>query len=162
METPKHHQHGHHEHAKHTTQIKSGGEFKLALSATLHCLLGCGLGEVLGMIISVWLGLSMTNSMVLAVILGFVFGLLLGVVPLLKRKFTFRDALKTVILAEGLSIVVMETFEVLVQVKIPGVMEAGLTEGIFWLGMGAGLVAGFIAALPVNYIMIKRGVRHQH
>ncbi len=57
---------------------------------------------------------------------------------------------------------VMETFEVLVQVYSPGVMDAGLTDGIFWLGMLLGLIAGFIAAFPVNYIFIKRGYRHQH
>lgn len=66
------------------------------------------------------------------------------------------------ILAEGLSIAVMEAFEVWTQVMIPGVMEAGLADGIFWIGMVAGLAAGFVAALPVNYILIRRGVRHQH
>jgi len=125
-------------------------------------LLGCGLGEVFGMVLATWLGLGMTQSMILAVVLGFVFGLALGILPLLKRKFTVSKALKTVILAEGLSIAVMEFFEVLVQVKIPGVMESGLSEPLFWAGMLAGLAAGFLAALPVNYIMIRRGVRHQH
>lgn len=132
------------------------------MNATLHCLLGCGIGEVIGMILAVWLGLTMVSSMVLAVVLGFIFGLALGVRPLLKKHFTFRKALRTVIVAEGISIVVMEAFEVLTQVVIPGVMHAGLDEGIFWIGMGAALMVGFIAALPVNYVMIKRGVRHVH
>lgn len=56
----------------------------------------------------------------------------------------------------------METFEVLVQVYTPGVMDAGLTDGIFWFGMLLGLIAGFIAAFPVNYIFIKKGYGHQH
>jgi hypothetical protein len=161
MNTDHDHQHHYQAHPSQDT-AHEGGTFRLALSATLHCLLGCGLGEIAGMVIAVWLGLSMTNSMILAIALGFVFGLALGMVPLLKRKFTFRNALKTVIVAEGLSIAVMEAVEVYVQVKIPGVMEAGLRDSLFWMGMGAGLVAGFIAALPVNYIMVKRGVRHVH
>jgi hypothetical protein len=41
-------------------------------------------------------------------------------------------------------------------------MEATLSDSIFWLGMVAALIVGFIAALPVNYFMIKQGVRHQH
>lgn len=161
----EHSMHQHHAtHQSHDAQEKPQVEniFKLAFSATLHCLLGCGIGEVVGMVIATWLGMSMVNSMILAVILGFVAGLALGIVPLLRNGFSFRHALKTVIVAEGLSIAVMEAFEVGTQVLIPGVMKSGLTDGIFWLGMTAGLIVGFIAAFPVNYAMIKRGVRHQH
>ena len=141
---------------------KTQSTFRLAVSATLHCLIGCGIGEVLGVIIGTAFGLDMITTMIIAVILGFIGGLLLGIVPLLRASFTFKNALNTVIVAEGFSIVVMETFEVLTQILIPGVMEAGLTEPIFWYGMFAALTVGFIAALPVNYVMIKKGVRHQH
>jgi len=127
----------HHNHSTHDNTQKQERVFPLALSATLHCLLGCGLGEVLGMVIAVWFGLSMTSSMVLAMILRFIFGLALGVLPLVRKKFTFRKALKAVILAEGLSIVIMEVFEVGTQILIPG-----------------------IAALPVKVVKIRRGVRH--
>jgi uncharacterized membrane protein len=135
---------------------------KLATSATIHCLLGCGLGEVLGMIIGNALNMNMIDTTILSVILGFVAGLSLGIVPLLRAEFHFTKAFKTLIVAEGLSIAVMEAFEVMTQWMIPGVMEASLSEGIFWVGMMAALVVGFLAALPVNYFMIKRGVRHHH
>ena len=136
--------------------------FMLASSATFHCLIGCGVGEVVGMIIATYLGMNNLRSIVLSVILGFVAGLMLGILPLIKSQFTFVKAIKTVIVAEGLSITVMEAFEVLTQVMIPGVMEAHLISPIFWIGMILSLMVGFIAALPVNYIMIKQGVRHQH
>ncbi len=148
-------------HNSHTTS-DSSGTFKLAFSATLHCLIGCGLGEVGGMIIGTALTMSNHSTMILAIILGFVGGFGLGVVPLKRAGYTWKAAFKQVLVAEGLSIAVMETFEVLVQVYTPGVMDAGLTDGIFWLGMLLGLIAGFIAAFPVNYIFIKRGYRHQH
>jgi len=155
--------HGHHHHAPdHIAQPQSENIFKLALSATLHCLLGCGLGEVLGMVIGTFLGLSMIMTMALAITLGFVFGLAFGMLPLVRKGFTPKKALSLVIVGEGLSIAVMEAFEVYTQVNIPGVMEAGLTDSLFWLGMSAGLAAGFIAAFPVNYVMIKKGFRHQH
>lgn len=159
MEHVHHHQHSHHEHA---TEKKSNGIFKLAVSATLHCLLGCGIGEVLGMIIGTWLGLAMMQTMILAIVLGFVMGFALGIIPLLRKNFSFQQAIKIVFVAEGLSIAVMEAFEVGTQLLIPGVMEASLSDGIFWAGMAAALAVGFIAAFPVNYFMIKRGVRHQH
>jgi len=146
-----HTMHAHHKmsHAgENKTKIHSAGNnqntFRLAVSATFHCLIGCGIGEVLGVIIGTAFGMDMISTMVLAVILGFIGGLFLGILPLLRASFTFRNALKTVIVAEGLSIVVMEAFEVLTQIVIPGVMEAGLSEPIFWYGMIAALIVGFL------------------
>ncbi len=136
--------------------------FRLSLSATFHCLLGCGIGEVTGMIISTALGLNNIHSILLSVILGFMAGLALGILPLKKFGFSMRQALNTVLLGEGLSIAVMETSEVLTELAIPGVMTAHLTDAIFWVGMIAALAAGFTAAFPVNYIFIKRGIRHKH
>jgi len=152
----------HHFAHQHKTENASGSSMRLALQATLHCLLGCGIGEVAGMIISTALGFSNALSIFISVILGFIGGLLLGVIPLLKHGFTLNNALKAVIAGEGLSIVVMESFEVLTEVTIPGVMNAHLTDSIFWIGMFAALIIGFIAAFPINYIMIKRGVKHLH
>ena len=137
-------------------------EFKLAVSATLHCLLGCGIGEVTGMILSTFFLFSNLTSIAVSIILGFIAGLALGILPLKRREFTTQQALKTVIVGEGISIAVMEAFEVLTQMMIPGVMESHLTDLLFWIGMFVSLVAGFIAALPVNYIMVKRGIRHIH
>lgn len=140
----------------------NSGNFKLAISATFHCLLGCGIGEVIGMIVSAILSLNNLNTIILSVILGFIAGLALGILPLKKRGFTSEQALKTVIIGEGISIAVMETFEVLTQIMIPGVMESHLTDLIFWTGMILSLAAGFVAALPVNYYMVRKGVRHIH
>lgn len=137
-------------------------KMKLATSATTHCLLGCGIGEVVGVIIGTALALSNVQTIILAVSLGFVFGFALGLIPLLRARFQLKDALRQVLIAEGLSIVVMETFEVLVEVYTPGVMQAGLTSWLFWAGMLLALVAGFIAAFPVNYVLVGRGIRHVH
>jgi putative flippase GtrA len=135
---------------------------KLALHATWHCLMGCGLGEVLGMIIATGLAMSATNGIILAVSLGIIFGFTLGMRPLIKDGYSFKQAFKQVLVAEGLSIAFMETAEVLTEIYVPGVMEAKLNDGIFWLGMLLALIAGFIAAFPVNYIMIKKGFGHNH
>lgn len=140
----------------------SGEKLKLATSATLHCLLGCGIGEVVGLAIGIALALSNVATIVLAVTLGFVFGFGLGLIPLLKAKFLVKDAIRQVLIAEGLSIVVMETAEVLVEVYTPGVMGAGLASWMFWGGMLLALTAGFLAAFPVNYILVGRGIRHIH
>ena len=135
---------------------------KLAFDSTLHCLAGCGLGEVFGVVLGTAFGLISWLSIVLGVALGFVFGFLLGIIPLVKHGQSPWEALKIIFLAEFVSIAVMETAEVLAEVYIPGVMTAGLSEPIFWLGMFMALIAGFAAAYPVNYLMVRRGVRHHH
>jgi len=113
-------------------------------------------------IIGTAIGMTNVNTLILAVSLGFVFGFILGMRPLLKADFNIKKAFKTVLITEGLSIAVMEATEVLVEVYTPGVMEAGLTSWIFWAGMLLALTVGFIAAYPVNYFLIGKGIRHQH
>jgi putative flippase GtrA len=158
---PHHHNHSVEEHP-YFVKAQKASTLKLAVSATLHCLLGCGIGEVVGVIIGTYLGWGIPATMTLAIILGFIFGFLLGIIPLLRKGFTIMSAFKIVFAAEFLSIAVMEAFEVAAQLVIPGVMEAGLNDALFWIGMLAALTVGFIAAFPVNYYMIKQGVRHQH
>ena len=114
------------------------------------------------MIISAALHFGNTASIIVALVLGFIGGMVLGIRPWLKAGFIFWKAFKQVLYVEGLSIAVMETAEVLSEIYTPGVMQAHLSEPIFWIGMGLALTAGFVAALPVNYILAKRGVRHAH
>ncbi len=151
----KHHHHHHEEE-------KKENHLRLAFSATVHCLLGCGLGEVAGMIIGTALNMDNVPRIILAVVLGFVFGFILGIIPLLKSGIPFQKAMKIVLVAEGLSIAFMEAAEVLTEIYTPGVMEAGLNSWIFWAGMIFALLMGFIAAFPVNIVLIRRGVRHLH
>jgi len=150
-----------HQHA-HPPPVHGVHHGKLALSATLHCLFGCSVGEVIGMAVGMALLLSNAATIVLTVSLGFVFGFGLGMLPLLRAGFSFGRAFKQVLIAEALSIAVMEGVEVLVAINIPGVMEAQVTEPLFWGSMVLGLTAGFAAAYPVNYILISKGIRHQH
>jgi hypothetical protein len=157
------HEHYHtHDSATAQMQTTSYNNKKLAVSATLHCLLGCGLGEVAGMAIGAALHWNNLSQMILAIVLGFIAGFALGILPLLKAKYSFAQAFKQVLIAEGLSIAVMETAEALIQIYTPGVMHANLSDSIFWIGMLLSLVAGFIAAYPINYYMVKKGYRHQH
>ena len=155
---------GHHTEAHESSAEAHGGSrdppedrLRLATSAT-----ACGLGEVAGVVIGLAIGLSAVATLVLAVVLGFVFGLTLGLIPLLRAGFSWSWAIRQVLVAEGLSIVIMETAEVLVEVHTPGVMQAGLSSPLFWGGMLLALTAGFLAAWPVNYWLVGKGVRHVH
>ena len=157
-EKPVEHRHEH----SHSPEPTQPGRVGLATSATVHCLAGCGLGEVLGVVLGVALGFTRVGTITLAVSLGFVFGFALGVIPLFRAGYTTKAAFRQVLIAEGLSIAVMETTEVLVEIYTPGVMDSGLSSPIFWLGMGLALTAGFIAAWPVNYWLVGKDIRHVH
>lgn len=54
----------------------------------------------------------------------------------------------------------MEITDNLVMAVIPGAMDAGLVNPVFWIGMMIALAAAFVAAFPVNRYLIDRGKGH--
>lgn len=133
---------------------------KMAASATLHCLTGCALGEVTGLVIGTALGLSVGLTIFIAVTLAFVFGFSLSTLPLLKAGLGFFAALSVVFAADTLSIATMEIVDNLVMAAIPGAMDAGLVNPIFWIALPLSLVAAYFAAYPVNRYLLTKGKGH--
>jgi sterol desaturase/sphingolipid hydroxylase (fatty acid hydroxylase superfamily) len=132
----------------------------MAVSATLHCLTGCAIGEIAGLIIGTAAGLSNTVTIAISVSLAFLFGYALSTLPLLKAGLTFGAALSVVLAADTLSILTMEVVDNAVMAAIPGAMNAGLVNVIFWIGMLIALTAAFLAAYPVNRVLLQRGKGH--
>jgi len=133
---------------------------RLALSVTLHCLTGCGIGEVLGMVIGTALGWETLATIVLAVGLAFAFGYAFTIVPLLRSGLPLGRALRLALVADTLSITIMEIVDNGVMLLIPGAMQAGPGSGLFWGSLAIALsVAGF-AAYPVNRWLLARGRGH--
>ena len=139
---------------------------QLAVSATLHCLTGCGIGEVLGMVIGTALGWGNGATMVLAIGLAFVFGYALTMRPLLRAGMTAGAAAGLALAADTASITIMEIVDNAIMLAIPGAMDAGLKEPLFWGSLALALVIAGAAAFPVNRWLIARGrghaVVHQH
>lgn len=132
----------------------------MAVSATLHCLTGCAIGEVTGLVIGSILGLSLIATTGLAIALAFVFGYSLSTLPLVKSGMAVTAALSVVLAADTLSIATMEVVDNSVMLLIPGAMDAGLVNPIFWIAMPLSLVAAFFAALPVNKYLLQRNKGH--
>jgi hypothetical protein len=132
----------------------------MAASATLHCLTGCAIGEIVGLLIGTAIGLGTGVTIILAVALSFFFGYLLSTVPLLKAGMSFFAALSLVFAADTLSIATMEVVDNLTMAVIPGAMNAGLVNPIFWLSMMVALAAAFAAAYPVNRYLLTKGKGH--
>jgi hypothetical protein len=149
-----------HAHAHHDTHGAATSLNRLALSATLHCLTGCGIGEVLGLAIATWLGWSTVASIALAVALAFVFGYALAMRPLLASGLSLREAIRLALAADTVSIVVMEIVDNAMMLAIPGAMDAGLAEPLFWGSLVVALGVAFLATFPVNRWLISRGQGH--
>ena len=139
---------------------------RLAFSATLHCLTGCAIGEVLGLVIGTALGWSNLPTIALAVVLAFFFGYAFTAVPLLRSGLAFRAAAGIAFAADTISIAVMEIVDNAIVLLVPGAMEAGLDELLFWGSLAVALLVAFVAAYPVNRWLISRGrghaVAHHH
>jgi hypothetical protein len=134
--------------------------WKTAISATLHCLTGCAIGEVLGMVIGTALGWSTVPTVILAVALAFLFGYSLTIGPVLRAGVAFKAAIGVALAADTVSITVMEIADNAFMVAIPGAMEAGLANWVFWTSLAASLVLAFVLTVPVNKWLIGRGKGH--
>src|SRR5215213_224457 len=133
---------------------------RLALSATLHCLTGCGIGEVLGMVLGTALGWGNAPTVALSVALAFAFGYALTLAPLLGGGLGLRAALGLALAADTASIAVMEVVDNAVMLAVPGTMDAGLADPLFWGGLAVSLLVAAMAAFPVNRWLIARGRGH--
>jgi hypothetical protein len=152
--------HGHEAHAGHGGHAHHGhsGGSALAVSArsTLHCLTGCIAGEVAGLLIGVSLGLQPWATIVLATLLSYVSGFTLGAVPVMRSQGTsLTGALRIIWIGEAVSIGVMEVVMNFVDWRMGGMGVNSVAEWMFWRGLIFAVPAGFLAAWPVNYWLIR-------
>ena len=142
-------------HASHDMDVN-----RMALSATLHCLTGCAIGEIVGVIVGTALGWSNEATIVLAIVLAFVFGYSLTSWPLLRAGLALATVIPIALASDTLSIAVMELVDNAIILLIPGAMDAGLDDVLFWGSLSFALfVAGFFA-YPVNRWLLRRGKGH--
>ena len=139
-----------------------GGGWRGAASVTLHCLTGCAIGELAGLAIGVSLGWPPRLTVSLAVALSFLSGFALTLIPMLRRGFGFADSFRTVWLGEVISISVMELVMNLVDYQMGGMRGVSLASARYWEAFAMALVAGFLAAWPVNAWMLSRDMKRCH
>jgi hypothetical protein len=144
----QHHDHGH------------DASFSVALNATLHCLTGCAIGEIAGMAIGTAAGFSNLATIVLSIALAFVFGYGLTSMPLLRAGFAFAAVVPIALASDTVSIATMEVVDNLFILAVPGALDAGLGDTLFWGSLALSLVIAGAFAVPVNRWLIARGKGH--
>jgi hypothetical protein len=133
---------------------------RTAIQATLHCLTGCAIGEVLGMVLATWWGWGNVASIALAIVLAFAFGYALTLTPVLRSGVALKAAVGVALAADTVSILVMEIVDNGFVLAVPGAIDAGLADALFWVSLIVSLAIAFVVALPVNRAMIARGRGH--
>lgn len=132
---------------------------RVAFDATIHCLTGCAIGEVGGLVLSTLAGIGNAQSIGLATVLAFFFGYAFTFVPLLRGGMSLWPAVRVAVGGDTVSITVMELVDNAVVLAIPGAMNAGLTDGLFWGSLALSLALAFVAAYPVNVWLVSTGRR---
>jgi hypothetical protein len=150
--------HAHHDHHELPT---SGRALDIvALSATLHCLTGCAIGEIAGLVAGTALGLSNAGTVALSVALAFVFGYSLTSLPLLRAGLALSAVVPVAFASDTLSIAVMELVDNAIVLAVPGAMDAGLADVLFWGSLSFALAVAGVAAFPANRWLLARGKGH--
>jgi hypothetical protein len=126
----------------------------------VHCLTGCAIGEVLGMIIGTALGWGDFQTIAAAVVLAFFFGYSLTMLPLLRGGVALGAAIPIAFAADTISITIMELVDNAIMLLIPGAMDAGLTNLLFWGSLAVALLIAGAAAYPANRWLVARGRGH--
>jgi hypothetical protein len=132
----------------------------LATSATFHCLTGCAIGEVVGMVVATALGWGDVASIALAVGLAYMFGFALTARPLVKAGLSAGVVISTALVADTVSITIMEVIDNAFVLAIPGAMDAEVTDPLIYAAIAGGFVVAFPFAWWANRYMIARGTGH--
>jgi uncharacterized protein DUF4396 len=152
--------------AAHRTRLRldlsRGSPDRLAVRATNHCLTGCAAGEVAGMALATALGWGNAASIAIAVVLAFLFGYSLTSIPLLRAGLALGTVVATALAGDTVSIAIMEAIDNLVVALVPGALEAGLGDAIFWWSIAAGFAAAYPFAFLAQRALIRRGRGHTH
>ena len=112
------------------------------------------------MVIGTALGWGDYATIALAVVLAFLFGYSLTMLPLLRAGLALSAAIPLALASDTISIAVMEIVDNAIMLLIPGAMDAGLTNLLFWGSLAVALLIAGAVAFPVNRWLIARGKGH--
>ncbi len=138
--------------------------------AVSHCGAGCTLGDIVGSTLVFVVGLQLLGlALWPELAIDFVFAFTLGVIfqyltiaPM--RSLSRRDGLVAALKADTLSLISFEVglfaWMILVQLVI---FPEGLhpNEVTFWLMMQIGMALGFLTAFPVNWWLVRSGIKER-
>ncbi|MFC7394193.1 DUF4396 domain-containing protein [Scopulibacillus cellulosilyticus] len=174
MDHGSHHMEHHHEHMQHDhshMHHHHGNKpfWQSVFVSTTHCSSGCSIGDLIGAPIVFALGWTIAGSMMLAdyvieFILAYIFGLLFQYYGMGFEKHDHPgEALKDAVKADTLSLIAFEIgmfgwMAITNYVLFTSMPEP--TSVVFWFMMQIAMMIGFCTSYPVNWYLVKKGVKH--
>jgi len=138
--------------------------WRQVLGTTMHCVAGDGLGILAGAILGAIIHLSKPGEITLEYFLGFGFGWTIFQALFMKESSggSFYKALKNTFIPELVSMNYLMAAMVLVTTigmrMVPESTNPMSME--FWFIMSMALLAGFIAAYPINWWLVSNHLKH--
>ncbi len=138
--------------------------WRQVLGSTMHCVAGDGLGIVAGAILGGIVQLPGPTEIALEYLLGFGFGWTIFQALFMKNSVggSFTKALKKTFIPELVSMnylmAAMVVVKALASAWVPESRHLG--SATFWFTMSMALLAGFLAAFPVNWWLVANRMKH--
>jgi hypothetical protein len=109
------------------------------------------------MVVGTAFGWGNLATVVLAIGLAFLFGFTLTSIPLRRSGMPWPAVVKTAVAADTVSIAIMEVIDNAFVLAVPGALDAGIGDALFWASLLGGFVLAFGPAFLVNRSNIRRG-----
>ncbi|MEU5919966.1 DUF4396 domain-containing protein [Streptomyces sp. NPDC047141] len=138
-------------------------KWRQVVGSTMHCVAGDGIGILAAAVITYTLGVQPWAELTVEYLLGFLFGWTVFQALFMKSMFgTYRESLKKTFLAELLSMnaVMGGMTAVMIPWMTNTMPHPAPTGPTFWFIMSISLCAGFLVALPMNWWLVDRGLKH--
>lgn len=138
--------------------------WKQTVGSTIHCLAGDATGVIVAATVTSLVGLPMWVDSVVEYVAGFTFGLFVFQALFMKDMLggSYWDAVKSTFLPEWLSMnAVMAGMIPVMIILMTRDMSAMEPTGLrFWGIMSLATLVGAVLALPVNWWLVKTGLKH--
>lgn len=138
--------------------------WKQAIGSTIHCLAGDATGIIVAASITLTLGLPMGLDSIVEYVSGFAFGLLIFQALFMKGMLggSYGQAVRATWLSEWLSMnaVMAGMIPVMVILMSHDMRSMNPLSLRFWGIMSLATLIGAVLAYPVNWWLVKRGLKH--
>lgn len=138
--------------------------WKQAIGSTIHCMAGDATGIIVAATITAIIGFPMGLDLAVEYVAGFAFGLFIFQALFMKDMMggSYLTALRMSFLPEWLSMnmVMAGMIPVMVALMMGRDMRAMHPSNlVYWGAMSAGVIVGFVAAFPVNWWLVAKGLK---
>ena len=138
--------------------------WRQVLGSTMHCVAGDGVGILAGAVIGSVMSLDRPIEVALEYGLGFGFGWTIFQSVFMRSMAggSYLMALKRAFMPEFLSMNLVMTGMILIASLFWAVIggKPGPLTPKFWFVMSMALLAGFVAAYPINWWLVAKGLKH--